>query len=98
MTWLLIRDVQVRWKGTVTWIVPAFQATDDGRDIGAEFWEEFFAVFALLVGYVHLTYLNFGRLGLFRSSEHTFSEFSETTRELPVPMTFIMQVTCSWPG
>ena len=93
MAWLVIRDVQGRWKGTVKWIVPAFEATDNGREMWAEFWEEFFAVLALLVGYVHVTYLNFGKLGLFRSREHLFSEFSEVTRKLPVPMTFIMQVT-----
>ena len=93
MAWLVIRDVQGRWKDTVTWIVPAFEATDQGVEVMAEFWEEFFAVLALLVGYVHLTYLNFGKVGLFRSSEHTFSQFSAATKELPIPMTFILQVT-----
>jgi len=94
MAWLVIRDVQGRWKGMVTWIVPEFVATDSKyQDFSAEFWEEFFAVTALLVGYIHLTYLNFGGVGLFRSSEHLFSEFSVTTRQLPIPMTFILQVT-----
>jgi hypothetical protein len=93
MAWRVIRDVQMRWKGTLTWIVPAFQATDTGISMEAEFYEEFLAVLALLVGYIHLTYLNFGKLGLFRSPEHLFSELSPQVLAIPIPMTFIMQMT-----
>jgi hypothetical protein len=59
----------------------------------AEFCEEFLAVMALLVGYIHLTYLNFGQHGLFRSPEHFFSKLSPLVLQLPIPMTFIMQMT-----
>jgi hypothetical protein len=67
------------------------QATDDGRDFGSEFVEEFLAVTVLLVGYIHLTYLNFK--GNFGSKTHTFSKFSAEILKLPILLTFIMQVT-----
>jgi hypothetical protein len=89
--WQIIRAAQENWKGTITWIVPQVQATDDGRDFGAEFVEEWFAVMALLVGYIHLTYLNFEPL--FCSKAHTFSDFSKEVLDFGIPLTFIMQIT-----
>ena len=91
IVWQIIRAVQEHWKGTITWIVPKVQATDDGRDFGAEFVEEWFAVMALLVGYIHLTYLNFEPL--FCSPAHTFSDFSAEVLDYGIPLTFIMQIT-----
>jgi hypothetical protein len=92
--WLVIKYVGGEWSDSITWMsAEASTASDAGRSIPAEIVEEFCAVTALLVGYVHLTYLNFRKVGLFRSPEHLFSEFSETTKKLAVPMDFILQVT-----
>ena len=91
VVWQIIRAAQINWKGTITWIVPQVQATDDGRAFGAEFVEEWFAVMALLIGYIHLTYLNFPQL--FCSQAHTFSEFSQEVLDLGIPLSFIMQIT-----
>jgi len=97
VVWGIIRGAQEQWKGTITWIVPQVQATDEGRDFGAEFVEELIAVIALLVGYIHLTYLNYGPKqndpGLFGSPVHTFSEFPRKVLEFPIPMSFIAQIT-----
>jgi hypothetical protein len=91
VVWSIIRAAQEHWKGTITWIVPQVQATDDGRAWWAEFVEEWFAVMALLVGYIHLTYLNFEPL--FCSSKHTFSDFSPEVLDYAIPLPFIMQIT-----
>lgn len=95
IAWLIIRDIQVHWKGSITWISAPAQSTDDGRNLWAEFFEEFFAVLALLVGYIHLTYLNFQtrEIQLFYSPSHFFSAFTPDALKLPVPLPFIMQVT-----
>ncbi len=91
VVWGIIRAAQEHWKGTITWIVPQVKATDDGRNWGAEFVEEWFAVWALMVGFIHLTFLN--NAGLFCAQTHLFSEFSSQVKELPIPMTFIVQLT-----
>ena len=39
VVWQIIRAAQINWKGTILWIVPQVQATDDGRAFGAEFVE-----------------------------------------------------------
>jgi len=91
VVWSIIRAAQENWKGTITWIVPQVQATDVGRDFGAEFVEEWFAVMALMVGFIHLTYLN--NPDLFCAPTHLFSDFSEEFKNYPIPMTFIVQLT-----
>ena len=89
--WGIIKGIQEHWKGTITWIVPQVEATDEGRNLWAEFFEEFFAVMALLVGYIHLVYLN--AKSLFHSPSHTFSEITPAERKLAIPLAFIMQIT-----
>jgi hypothetical protein len=50
-------------------------------------------VTALLVGYIHLTYLNFNKFKLFGSCEHLFSDFSDVTKKLAIPMEFTLHMT-----
>jgi hypothetical protein len=91
VVWAIIREAQEHWKGTITWIVPQVKATDDGRNWGAEFVEEWFAVLALMVGFIHLTYLNHKEL--FCAQTHLFSNFSPQVKELSIPMPSIVQLT-----
>ena len=89
---------QQPWRGTITWMASGkkIDASDEGRNWGVEFLEEFVAVTALLVGYIHLTYLNF-QYGkepkLFRSPTHHFSKIEPVIEQLPIPLPFILQVT-----
>jgi glycerol uptake facilitator-like aquaporin len=94
-----VQNAQDSWKA-LTWMVSnqKLEASDDGRNMGSEFLEEFVAVTALLVGYVHLTYLNFqynkkDEARLFRSRTHLFSRIDEAVQALPIPIAFILQVT-----
>jgi hypothetical protein len=91
VVWAIIRAAQEHWKGTITWIVPQVKATDVGRNWGAEFVEEWFAVLALMVGFIHLTFLN--NSGLFCAQTHLFSDFSPQVKELPIPISSIVQLT-----
>ena len=86
---------QAPWRGKVTWMAPKqkLEAGDNGRNWGVEFLEELVAVTALLVGYVHLTYLNFGTIGLFRSPTHFFSTIEPVVQKLAIPLPFIVHVT-----
>lgn len=88
IAWLIIRDIQEHWKGTITWIsAPVAGATDVDRNLYAEFFEEFFAVLALLVGYIHLTYLNFQtkEIQLFYSPTHFFLRSRQNLSKPPSP-------------
>lgn len=91
----IIKWLQEHWNDSITWIVPAFQATDEGRIFEAEIFEEFLAVTALLVGYIHLVYYNFQTptIQIFHSPTHFFSELKQGEQTLPIPLPFIMQVT-----
>ena len=86
------QEEQQTWQGTITWIVPKGGANNTGRNIGVELFEELVAVTALLVGYVHVTYYNFGETGLFQSTTHTFSKFT-LEKKLPVQLPFILHMT-----
>ena len=96
-----VQNTQKPWKGTITWLVPnakGLSASDSGRDLGVELLEEFVAVTALLIGYVHLTYLNFeyGKepaVKLFRSPVHLFATIPKPVQQLAIPLPFILQVT-----
>jgi hypothetical protein len=101
-----VQRAQKPWKGTITWMAPNKMQThsdsktlvDADRDLGVEFLEEFVAVTALLVGYIHLVYLNFEadkEVGakLFRSEKHLFSTIASGIYKMPIPITFILQVT-----
>jgi len=97
---LCVQNEALPWNGTITWMAPKKAATpsDAGRNLGVEFFEEFVAVTALLVGYVHLTYLNFEYAKepakrLFQSSAHLFSKIEPAIHQLPIPLPFILQVT-----
>jgi hypothetical protein len=84
-----------KWKDVI-WNAPQGAATDAGfENWGFEIAEEFFAVTALLVGYIHLTYLNFKTVhfNIFVSKEHLFSKFSEATKRMSIPMTFMLHIT-----
>ena len=95
VAWAIIRWLEGAWQDTIIWIAPQGAATDAGMKMEAEFLEEFVAVTALLVGYIHLVYLNFKseKFNLFGSEEHYFAPFSETTKKLAIPMAFMVQVT-----
>ena len=81
------------WKGIV-WNAPQGAATDeDFHNYGFEASEEFFAVTVLLVGYIHLTYNSFKKVGIFGSKEHLFSKFSDATKQRPIPLEFILHMT-----
>jgi hypothetical protein len=81
------------WKGIV-WNAPQGKATDEGfQNYGFEASEEFFAVTVLLVGYIHLTYNSFKKVGIFGSEEHLFSKFSDETKQRPIPLEFILHMT-----
>ena len=91
---------QAPWRGKVTWMAPKqkLEAADNGRNWGVEFLEELVAVTALLVGYIHLTYLNFQydkppEVKLFRSRTHFFSTIEPVVQQLAIPLPFIVQVT-----
>ena len=91
---------QKPWRGTITWMAAGkkLEALDEGRNWGVEFLEEFVAVTALLVGYIHLTYLNFeyrkeNKEKLFRSTAHHFSKIDPVIQKLAIPLPFILQVT-----
>jgi hypothetical protein len=99
-----VQRAQKPWKGTITWMAPNMTQTrsdpkslvDADRDLGVEFLEEFVAVTALLVGYIHLVYLNFEYdkpNGLFGSEKHFFSTIGSGIYKMPIPITFILQVT-----
>jgi hypothetical protein len=89
---------QQPWRGAITWMAAGkkLEALDQGRNLGVDFLEEFVAVTALLVGYIHLTYYNF-QYGkepkLFRSPTHHFSKIEPVIQQLPIPLPFILQVT-----
>jgi glycerol uptake facilitator-like aquaporin len=92
-----VHNAEHSWKA-LTWMVSKdkLEASDETRNMGSEFLEEFVAVTALLVGYVYLTYLNFQydkEPKLFRSSTHLFSTIEPVVQKLAVPMPFILQVT-----
>ena len=94
------QDGQQPWRGKVTWMAPKqkLESVDAGRNWGVEFLEELVAVTALLVGYVHLTYLNFeydkdDAVKLFRSPTHFFSKIEPEVQKLAIPLPFIVQVT-----
>ena len=94
-----VQNAQDPWKA-LTWMVSKekLEASDDGRNMGSEFLEEFVAVTALLVGYVHLTYLNFEydkkqEARLFASPALLFAKIEPVVRKLAVPMPFILHVT-----
>jgi hypothetical protein len=91
----IIKWLQGHWSDSITWIVPAFKATDEGRIYEAEIFEEFLAVTALLVGYIHLVYYNFQTkdIQIFYAPSHFFSELKDGEKKLPIPLPFIMQVT-----
>jgi hypothetical protein len=91
----IIKWLQGHWSDSITWIVPAFKATDEGRIYEAEIFEEFLAVTALLVGYIHLVYYNFQTptIRIFHSPTHAFSDLTKGENKLPIPLPFIMQVT-----
>ena len=91
----IIKRLQGHWSDSITWIVPAFKATDEGRIYEAEIFEEFLAVTALLVGYIHLVYYNFQTkdVQIFYSPTHAFSDLKKGENKLPIPLPFIMQVT-----
>jgi hypothetical protein len=101
-----VQRAQKPWKGTITWMAPNRTQThsdtnslvDADRVLGVEFLEEFVAVTALLVGYIHLVYLNFqhdktNEAQLFRSKKHFFSTIEEGIYKMPIPIAFILQVT-----
>jgi hypothetical protein len=84
-----------KWKDVI-WNAPQGAATDAGFENWVfEIAEEFFAVTALLVGYIHLTYLNFKTVhfNIFESKEHLFSKFSEPTKRMAIPMPFMLHIT-----
>ena len=95
--WVVIKyvGVQGEWSNAITWMSAEGAATDEGRNDVADVIEEAVAVTALLVGYIHLTYLNFKTkdFNLFGSHEHLFSDFSAPTKKLAIPMTFILHMT-----
>jgi hypothetical protein len=94
IAWLVVKFVGSEWDDAITWMSPEADAKDVRLYVDAV--EEFFAVTALLVGYIHLTYLNFEfdkQFKLFKSDEHLFSAFSTGTKQLAIPLPFIMQVT-----
>jgi hypothetical protein len=97
---LSVQNSQQPWKGRITWMAPKqkLESTDEGRNGASEILEEFVAVTALLVGYVHLTYLNFEydkkqEARLFASPAHLFAKIEPVVRKLAVPMPFILHVT-----
>lgn len=93
--WVVIKYVgaEGQWSNALTWMSAEGAATDEGRNDVADVIEEIVAVTALLVGYIHVTYLNFNKFKLFGSYEHLFSDFSDATKKLAIPMEFILHMT-----
>jgi glycerol uptake facilitator-like aquaporin len=90
---LSVQNSQQPWKGRITWMAPKqkLESTDEGRNGASEFLEEFVAVTALLVGYVHLAYLNAKEI--FGSKTHLFSPINSAARKQPIPLEFMVQLT-----
>jgi hypothetical protein len=96
LAWLVIKYVgggESKWSNAITWMSAEGAATDEKRNDVADVIEEIVAVTALLVGYIHLTYLNFNKYNLFGSCEHLFSDFSDVTKKLAIPMEFTLHMT-----
>jgi len=90
---LSVQNSQQPWKGRITWMAPKqkLESTDEGRNGASEILEEFVAVTALLVGYVHLTYKE--AAPLFGSGTHVFSPIDQAARKRPIPLALILQMT-----